>query len=344
MAKIFEKFLNVFSGDSGNNEDNNRANDTANIDNNNNIGNNPVTKTDRLTNQRLLEELTAHFKAMLLEESVGQRMLYPMSFNILLDPSDYNDRKQSLPFVLPEVVASFYGIIDNMRDKFPNFDPPAKYWYFQFSACQLNEVQTDSSTPLIVRKGHLTTVATLFTLNIKEVSNVSVEDNLRVSIKLDDSNVMNDVNINWSAIKSLDILSEGTFTYNFDETLSRNTQQIAEKSNVAEVVGLAKLSYSKNGRNIHYEMRDNLIHISGSNDSRNGRSFFKLESDTIVNSHVQIRYIPAEKRFQLAAFGPARLNSHEVAISNGGAIFWHDLADKSRIFINDEIAVSFNIK
>ena len=238
--------------------------------------------SDQLTNKRLLEELTSHFKTMLNAESVGQRMLYPMSFNILMDPADYNDRRQSLPFVLPQVVSAFYGIIDDMRQEYPDYTPPAKYWYFQFSACQLGTIQTGDSTPLIVRKGHITTVATLLTFDIKEANNVSVNNNTRVSIKLDDSNVMNDVNVNWNAIKNLDVLSDGTFTYNFDNTLSRDTQRITDNSNMAEVNGVAELSYSRGGRNYHFIMKDNLIHISGKNEMRKGRSFFILESSEIV--------------------------------------------------------------
>lgn len=299
---------------------------------------------DHLTNKRLLEELTSHFKTMLNAESVGQRMLYPMSFNILMDPADYNDRRQSLPFVLPQVVSAFYGIIDDMRQEYPDYTPPAKYWYFQFSACRLETVQTEDSAPLVVRKGHITTVATLLTFDIKETNNVSVNNNTRVSIKLDDSNVMNDVNLNWNALKNLDVLSDGTFTYNFDNTLNRDTQYITDNSNMAEVNGIAELSYSNGGRNYHYIMKDNLINISGKNEMRKGRSFFNLDSPNIKDSHVQIKYLPSEKRFQIAAYGPTRLNSRRITESSGGDVYWHDLANNSSIFINDEISVKFRIK
>lgn len=300
--------------------------------------------SDQLTNKRLLEELTFHFKTMLNSESVGQRMLYPMSFNILMDPVDYNNRKQALPFVLPQVVSAFYSIIDDMRQDYPDYTPPAKYWYFQFSACKLGTVQTGDSIPLIVRKGHITTVATLLTFDIREANNVSVNNNTRVSVKLDDSNVMNDVNVNWNAIKNLDILSDGIFTYNFDNKLSRDTQHITDNSNLAEIDGIAELSYYKSGRNYHFIMKDNLIHISGKNEMRKGRSFFILESSEIKDSHVQIKYLPSEKRFQIAAYGLTRLNSRKITDSSGGDVYWHDLANNSSIFINDEISVKFEIK
>lgn len=320
--KIIKKLLDIFKGD--------KDGDGLN--------------SEQLTNKRLLEELTSHFRSMLNAESVGQRMLYPMSFNILMDPADYNNRRQSLPFVLPQVVSAFYGIIDDMREEYPDYTPPAKYWYFQFSACQLGTIQTGDSTPLIVRKGHITTVATLLTFDIKEANNVSVNNNTRVSIKLDDSNVMNDVNVNWNAIKNLDVLSDGTFTYNFDNSLSRDTQRITDNSNMAEVNGVAELFYSMGGRNYHFTMKDDLIHISGKNEMRKGRSFFILESSEIKDSHVQIKYLPSEKKFQIAAYGPTRLNSRRITESSGGDVYWYDLANNSSIFINDEISVKFEIK
>ena len=298
----------------------------------------------QLTNKVLLEELASHFKSMLKSESVGQKMLYPMSFNILMDPVDYNARRQSLPFVLPEVVSAFYGIIDDMRKEYPNYTPPAKYWFFQFSSCQLNSVQLDGSAPLLIRRGHITTVATLMTFDIKSANNTSIDTNTRVSIKLDDSNVMDDVNVNWDAIKKLDIISDGTFTYNFDATLNRDTQYITHNSNLSTINGLAELSYSRGGRNYHFTMQDNLIHISGKNDGRKGRSFFIIEEEDIQDSHVQIKHIPDKRKFQIAAFGPTRLNSGKMSESNGGNVIWYDLSNNSSIFINDKVSVKFEIK
>jgi len=305
----------------------------------------PIESSDTLlTNKVLLEELTTQFKKVLKSESVGQRMLYPMSFNILMDPVDYEARRQSLPFVLPEVVSVFYGIIDDMKKEYRDYTPPAKYWFFQFSACQMGAVQSSDSIPLLVRRGHITTVATLMTFDIRDVRNTFVDSNTRVSIKLDDSNVMHDVNVNWNAINNLDVISEGTFTYNFDMSLNQDTKHIRDNSNLPSVTGLADLSYSRGGRNYRFTMIDNLIHISGKNDMRKGSSFFKIEEDNIMDSHVQIRYLPSDKKFQIAAFGPTRLNSGRMNESSGGNILWYDLANNSSIFINNTVSVKFEIK
>ena len=66
-----------------------------------------VKAEEGLSNQKLLDELVEHFKDQLKNLSVGKRMLYPMSFNILLHHEDYETVKQSFPFVLPEVVKEF---------------------------------------------------------------------------------------------------------------------------------------------------------------------------------------------------------------------------------------------
>jgi hypothetical protein len=277
---------------------------------------------------------------MLQYESVGERMLYPMSFYVLMTPSDYNSRKQALPFVLPVVIKEFYKIIGEMRNKYPDYTPPAKYWYFQFSACQLNKIpNAHGETPLIIQQGHITTIATLLNFDIKEANNVTIDTNTRVSIKLDNSNVMTDVNVNWDAIKNLDIISDGIFKYKFDPGL----KLISATSESADI-SLAELSYSINGLNHHFQMKDNLIHISGKNERRKGRAFFIVDSEKVMDSHIQIKYIPTESKFQIAAYGQARLNSHSITESRGGNIVWHNLANNSSIFINDDVCVKFKIK
>ena len=317
MDKIIKKLLDRFKAEDG------------------------TTGNSKITNKVLLNELINHFRERLENESVGQRMLYPMSFNILMHPDDYNDRIQSLPFVLPEVVSAFYGIISNKRSEFPNYEPPAKYWYFQFSACRHESI---SDSVAIVRKGHVTTVSTLLTFDIKKARNTLADTNTHVSIKLDDSNVMNDVNVNRDAIKTLDIIGDNIFTYNFDRNLNQSSSDIQETSNMAEFKGLAVLSYSRSGKNYYFTMRDNTIYISGQGEKRTGRSFFIIENTDIADSHVQIRYLPSEKKFQIAAFGPTRLNTVKMNESHGGNIVWYDLSNKSSIFINNIVSVKFEIK
>lgn len=297
---------------------------------------------NKLTNKQLLKELVSQFKEMLEAESVGRKMLYPMSFHVIMDPDDYNSRKQSLPYVLPEVISAYYQVIKDKQREYPDFTPPAKYWYFQFSSSRINTVLNTDSTPLTVEKGHIVTIASLITNEEYSLDNVTVDTNVRMSVKLDNSFV-DKTNMNWTAIQKLDILGEGIFKYEFDKNLSQDIKQINEKSNIAEFKGLAELSYTKNGVDYRYTMRNNLIHISGKNDIRDDKKIFKLDSTEIKDSHIQIKYVPSEGKYYIAAFAQTNLNSRIMEESSGGEIKWYALANKSSIFVNNEIKVNFEI-
>lgn len=306
-----------------------------------NTGRDKITKSGRLTNKVLLKELVEHFVVELEELSVGERMLYPMAFNVLMHPDDYGLRKESLPFVLPEVISKFYKIIDNKKDDYPNFIPTAKYWFFQFSACELKEIEGKHGDIRIIEKGKISTVASLMALDI--AANTTTETNTRFSIKPQNSDPSGDNNINMAAISNLEFRGNSTFTFTFDKDLKTNAEYIIANSDIANIKGLATLTYSKGAKNIHYEMKDNLIHISESKDTRNGRFIFKLGSDQVGDSHVQVRYLPDEKRFQIAAFGETRLSGRRLELSEGGTLKWYYLPNNSQIFMNDAVAVDFKI-
>lgn len=294
-----------------------------------------------LNNQHMLKELMTHFKSMLEYESFGRRMLYPMSFTILMHPDDYQKRLPYLPLVVPEIVASFYSVIESKRRMYPNFEPPANYWYFQFVPCD-NGMQLGMDIPAEVEPGKILTIASLTTPDTGDHGNTTVDTNTRVSVKLENSNVNNDVNLNMNALRNLNVFGEGTFTCDFDMALNQDHERIRDNSNIAAASGLAELTYSRDGRNYHYVMKDNLIHISGEDELRRGRAFFIIEGEhRIRNSHVQIRYLPGEKKFQIAAFGPARLNSGRMDVSGGGNVIWYDLANNSSIFIDGLVSVRF---
>lgn len=291
-----------------------------------------------LTNRKLLQELTDHFRMRLEEDSLGERMLYPMSFNVLMTSDDYEAKKQQFVFVLPEIVKAFYAIILEKKKKYPDFTPPSSYWFFQFNGCKPD---SPVAQQLNIRAGHITTTSSLYTLDLMQESNVRQTANTRVSVKLDDSNVMRNVNLNREAVSNLDIVGEGTYKYAFDMTLTQDVKHISTTAG-APSNGLAELSYTHNGTTTHFTMEDSLIHISGSREMRKGRSFFIVDSESIKESHIQIRYVNG--KFEIAAFGKARLNSRLIPLSSGGEVLWCPLANNSSIFINDELSVRFEIK
>ena len=243
MKNFLEKTKNVFKNFTVDN-----SNDDTNIE-----------EPRELSNEDLLKELVEHFKIRLKQESVGKRMLYPMAFNVLLHPDDYESRRQSLAFVLPEVVAEFYEIIKERKSNFPNFTPPAKYWHFQLSPCRKQEIG--------LKKGSLMTTASLFALDFS-ADNTRTESNVRFSLKPQNSDVNSNKNINYDALRGIEQLSEGTFDIRFDNELRSETAVIISQSEVANIGSLAELSYTANGITKYFLMKDDKIEISGTNDTR----------------------------------------------------------------------------
>lgn len=297
---------------------------------------------EQLSNRVLHAELIDHFKNQVEEMSVGEKMIYPMSFNVLLHHEDYAYVKESFPFVLPEVVKGFHKVIIEKKKQYPDFTPVAREWVFQFSSCQLRDVNVADGRTVVVNKGHITTIASLTAVDLRQ--NVSVANNTRISIKLQDSNVMNNTNINWDAISKIDIIGENYFKCKFDPTL--NIQVAPKMDSVTPVEknkALATLMYGKDGRNYTFTMIDNVIDICGSKGTRGLTSVFVIESDNILAPHAQIKYIPESKKFQIAVYGKTKLSGREMEISQKGMAKWYPLSNNSKIFINDEVSLKFDV-
>jgi putative protease len=70
----------------------------------------------------------------------------------------------------------------------------------------------------------------------------------------------------------------------------------------------------------------------------------ELENEGIMAPHVQIRYLADTGKFQIVVFGKTKLNGKELEVSQDGMAKWYALANNSKIFINDEISVKFEVR
>lgn len=296
----------------------------------------------KITNKVLLNELVTHFEQSMEELSVGRRLLYPMSFNILMHPDDYNLTKESFKYVLPEVISQFYAIIKREKDKYHdgvNYAAPAKYWFFQFSACQYGEKDGHDE---FLERGKIITTGSLTTFDFRAAQNeIQTETNIQLSVKCLNSKT-NANNINMKALLGIDILSEGAYSFNFDENLNEDTFKI-ELSSRSRDKGWAFLRWTEGTEAMKFSMYDMYIDISGSLETRTNRNICRINSDAVSVSHVQIRYNQTTQTFQLAAFAKTRLNSREVPLSVGGTPNWVTLPKfNSKLFLNDAVSIEFN--
>lgn len=297
----------------------------------------------KITNRILLKELVTHFQQRMNELSFDGRILYPMSFNILMHPDDYNETKESLPFVLPEVVSQFYSKIKEEKARCSddvNYAPPATYWFFQFSACQFGE---EDGVESLIERGKIITTGSLTTFDIKkaQADNTYSEQNHHLSVKCQNSNT-NANNINMDALLGMDILSEGAYTFNFDKKMSEDAKKIQSGIN-KQKNGWATLQWMDGSLNNTFVMLDTYIDVSGSAETRTTRNICRIDNDAVAVSHVQIQYDPSSQIFLLAAYAKTRLNGREVPISSDASPEWVQLPKfNSKIFLNDTVNLDFN--
>ena len=292
----------------------------------------------KVTNKILYKELIEHFVTDMEELSVGRTILYPMSFNILLHPDDYSHVGESLPFILPEVIAGFYAAIKTKRNSIhdSHATPPATYWFFQFAS---SSVKTEDNKESFIIPGEIVTVGHLTTFDIKKAQQGTRTENRQLSVKCQNSNV-NQNNINQEALLGMEIITNNAYTFNFDKTMSEELSVI-KSSERGGNNALATLTYSDGPTNVHLKMLDELVILSGSKEKRNMENILIINSEAVDVGHVQIRYVKETNKFQLCAYSKTRLNMREVPISVGGTPIWKDMAYNSDIFLNDEVNVKF---
>lgn len=292
----------------------------------------------KVTNQTLYKELIDHFKTDMEELSVGRRILYPMSFNILLYPNDYDRVGESLPFILPEVIAGFYAAIKSKRDSILDSDatPPATYWFFQFAS---SSVKTEDKQESFIIPGEIVTVGHLTTFDIKKAQEGTTTENVRLSVKCQNSDV-NKNNINKDALLGMEILTNNAYTFNFDKSMSEKLSDIQSSQRGGDNT-LATLTYSVGSTNVHLDMLDELVILSGPKDTRKMGNIMIIKNEAVEVGHVQIRYVRETNRFQLCAYSRTRLNMRDVPLSVGGTPIWKDMSFNSTILLNDVVNIEF---
>lgn len=299
---------------------------------------------NRGINKVIAEELTTHFKQFMDAETVDNRILYPMSFNILMHESDYNRAKESVPFILPTIISKFYSLIKTqVAEKEKTYGTvvdssnPATYWFFQFSACKFAE---HNDITKFLEKGAPITICKLTTLDIKKIIKEESENDQDVglSIKVPQSNVIRN-NINMDALHGIDILGDGTFSYYFDKNMSQDLNTIKTFSTNTTFKAQLRWPLSPTP----WFMLDNYIEITGGTDNRNLRHICRIENNAICVPHVAIRYEPQTQTFELAAWAKTRINERNVPLSDKSSPIWVPLPrHNSTLFLNDTFKIEFN--
>ncbi|MCQ2260159.1 MAG: hypothetical protein MJZ77_02075 [Bacteroidales bacterium] len=295
-----------------------------------------------INNQDILDHLVAQMSEEIEKKSLGKTMIFPMSFNILMNDADFQQHRQEFSLIIDPILDGLYEVLNKYRSKYPQCRPGALSWYFQFGGCDVR----DNGTSIIpILPGEIVSTASVCTLNLREAaSNTTQEINTTVSLRPQNSNLNDQLNLNRDILIGLNMVNDCTFAPKFDE--SKLNGGSVDTRYINRDKGLADISYSVAGRTTHYHMKDRLITVSGSAETRTQeRSIFIVEDDKVKIQHLQIRQNQDTGRFQLAAYhDQVFLNGVPVDTSVGGNVHWEDLPNNSSIFIANSIQLEFHIE
>lgn len=295
---------------------------------------NEVKKTAKFDNNALLNELKLCFTQGLAQESVGTRMLYPTSFNLLLNPADYNDREQALPFVVQEVVNTFYDIIKANKQVYKNYEPPSKNWYFQFSPCSEINLSGATGDKIIIESGSPRIIAALYTTAI---GNSTAASNIKLSFKPKNSDTYGTFDINASVFNGIDVLARGVFKVKFNTNLETLTEAPDSQD-----VSFAEITYRDGSVHKKFIMVDKEIIISRKSvSSYKETHILEIDAINVLPNHARIKFDVLTGNFTLAAFGDVKVNQRTVALSEGSDIHWVPLTKKADILIGSLTPLGF---
>jgi hypothetical protein len=314
------------------------------------------SKKGLIYRQELVNQICKHFVERFEEETTDRSISYPVSFVIYLHPRDYDRRYDNFEKVVSDSVSNFYSHINKYLDNpHDEYQPDSTYWLFQLVNFEGRSsiVDVRQGEILEVKEGDAVVFSSLRSIDFSNKDNVSDGGSVKSTFHAKDSMMQHDFDYK-SMISLINELPNGKWRLKYsnedrknEKVKSKITNPDASEKTESDVYAKLTCSDKFIGRDGNkgsiYTMEEKLIFISGKNDTREGKHIAKIDSDEVMASHVQIKYIPETKKFQLAAFGDTKLSERKVELSSGGDMHWKDLPNNSQIFINNQIGVTFKI-
>lgn len=319
-------FINKFGAEDSNTEKGHAENVAVNDD----------SQNGTLSNEEVLDCLTAHFKAQLLKRSFKNVITFPMSFTVILNKYDFDEFKDYSGIVSKHAVLSFYEVIKNELTEGRICENLATYWNISFLPCE-GEPLAVGNQSVYVKQGKCYICSTVHDQITDNVKNAG-EGGSTFTISKGGSEVYGNVNINRATLDQLRLVGEAHFQMNWDPRLS--SAHISEEKKAdekPETPAVAKLCVQ--GK--EFKLYSGTYIVSGNKETRRDKNIFIVNNPFIKNGHIEI--YEKDKKFKIAAFGPTKVNGTKLNVSTGNDKQYFDLLDNQSINMDDEVVMVFKI-
>ena len=306
----------------------------------------PLSNDGLITRQQLLDEVYNHFLMRFEEETTTEGMLFPTSYCIYLHENDYHRQEQAFNFTAREAVNKISRFLKEKQGSYSDYVPHSTYWLFQFSKFSEGSLLENQSNVInSVDVGEPVIISTIYATDFTN-GNVLNDSNIRATIYKKDSNTLQNLNFNYAAFLGMEMDAKDRIRFDFSKNFGKVTERSIMSSGVLAMLKCGVNFIGENGveGNV-YDMINEFIEISGKNDKRSSRNIARLNDELIHDSHVQVKYLPVDNRFKLAAFyDGVVLNERNIPVSSGGDINWVNLPNNSSIFLDGRVQINFTIK
>jgi hypothetical protein len=274
-----------------------------------------------------------HFIIQKFNESIAQlsfagRVVFYHEYIICFNPDDFREfmdnKKGIFGLIVQESVKKFYDVLKEQRGEGKTVEPSSSKWVFRFV-----------SHPDYAR-GDISFIGKLLPGSSPK------DENLRVTYIPRQTGIAQTFDINPNILKGFTFYSEGYYEVPYGGDLEYDDRKVGSNS-PAFYARLETIVPDKAfaGKKVEFLMRDEEIIVSGSEETREASTIFKVPSEWVNTPHLRIRYNRQEDKFYLSSFGEKTLlNEKEVRRSDAVNPSWTDLPVNSRIVLNGIVGIN----
>ena len=288
-----------------------------------------VKEVSVLTPDDVFKYLVEKFEESIAQLSFGNRIVFYHEYIICFNPEDYNEfmnnKKGIFGLIIHESVKKMYGILNDYRKSGRTVEPASNKWVFRFV-----------SHPEYAR-GDKSYIGKLL-----PGSSQPKEENLRVTFIPRQTGIAETLDVNPEIMEGFTYYSEGYYEVLYKDNLQLSDGALSN-SDQSILARLETVIPDKEyvGKKIEYEMKEELITITGKDDTAEGVDIFRIPSEWVSSPHLKIRLNKSDGKFYLASFGEkTMLNEHEVRPSDFNQPSWVDLPVNSKIVLNGIVGIN----
>ena len=266
------------------------------------------------------------------------------------------------------------------NSEWQDYIPHSKYWKIQFvefkPECVIN---SDGDAHFSVEKGHVMIVSDLYANDLGESIGDSASSGGRIVTTVHNikgTTSLQNLAINPDAFKDVTIVGQNCFRIEFlradiyDTANNKHSAPVhsstppASKTGVETVVNRSTPSKPSNPapKNLIAELQiwdsyflvndqktdkyvipSERLQITGpsATTSTDGAELLKIDDDSIMNPHLNIRYDTANHRYLISAVGDTKLNQRILERNPDN---WSEMPNNSTILLNGDIQLNFILK